>query len=230
MAHTLAFLQARVGSTRLPGKVLLLIQGKSILQRAVERLRASPGLDEVVVLTTCLPEDDAVVEEAHAVGVEVFRGPHADVLARYRMAADLFKPDIIVRATADNPLVDIGTSGRIVRHLKSGGFDYCIETELPVGAATEAITRTALERVDTLGRLPHHREHVTVYVKEHRQEFQTSFPRAPGVLRFPNLRLTVDTPEDFAFVSGVIRSVPELSSPIPLEKYLERLTVNLVQA
>jgi len=228
VALTLAFLQARMGSTRLAGKALLPIQGKSILQRSIERLRAADGLDDVVVLTTHHDEDDAIVKEASMLGAPVFRGPDLDVLARFRQAADLFRPDIIVRATADNPLIDIGTTGRIVSRVIADNLDYCVEVDLPVGAATEAITRSALETVDRLGGLEHHREHVTIYVKEHRDEFRTCFADPPAALRRPDVWITVDTPADFAFVECLIKGIPEGCSPVPLEEYLELLRMNTV--
>jgi spore coat polysaccharide biosynthesis protein SpsF len=221
MGRILGFLQARMGSTRLPGKVLLSMQGKSILARAVERLRAARSLDGVGVLTTALEEDDVVVQEARRLGAEIFRGPDRDVLARFRQAADTFQPDVIIRATADNPLLDIGSVDRIVEALQDDNLDYCMEKNLPVGAATEAITRDALLRVDRLGRMPHHREHVTIYIKEHREEFRAAFPEAPKELRFPDVRITVDTREDFRFVARLIRRIPDTSPPIPLLSYLE---------
>jgi len=223
MALTLAFLQARMRSTRLPGKVLLAIQGRSILERAVERLRAARLLDGVVVLTTSLDEDEAVVAEARRLGVEAYRGPDRDVLARFRQAADLFRPDVIVRATADNPLIDIGSIDRIIRTLRSNSLDYCVERDLPLGGATEAVTRPALEGVDSLARLPYHREHVTIYIKEHREDFRTEFPFPPEALRRPDLRITVDTPGDFAFVTSLIEAIPDTGGPIPLDEYLNTI-------
>jgi len=220
MAFSLAFLQARMGSTRLPGKVLMRLNHKSILERAVDRLRAARMLDGIVVLTTELDEDIEVVREACRLGAGIFRGPELDVLSRFRMAADLFRPEIIVRATADNPLIDIGSVDRIIRRLNSGNLEYCMEQNLPMGAATEAITRAALARVDRLARLPHHREHVTIYIKENPCDFRAAFPNAPKTLRMPDLRITVDTPADFLFVESLIQSLPETGSPIPLSRYL----------
>jgi spore coat polysaccharide biosynthesis protein SpsF len=223
MTLVLAFLQARMRSSRLPGKVLLPIQGKSILERAVERLRAAHSLDGIVVLTTGLDEDEAVVAEARGLAVEVYRGPDLDVLARFRQAADVFRPDVIVRATADNPLIDIGSIDRIIHTLRLKSLDYCMERDLPVGAATEAVTRPALERVDSLARQPHHREHVTIYIKEHPGEFRAEFPFPPQALRHPDLRITVDTPGDFAFVTSLVEAIPDAGGPIPLEQYLNRI-------
>jgi spore coat polysaccharide biosynthesis protein SpsF len=220
MPLTLGFLQARMGSTRLPGKILMRVRGKTILERAVERLRATRSLHGVAVLTTTRDEDEQVVYEALRLGAEVYRGPDLDVLTRFREAADLFLPDVIVRATADNPLLDIGSVDRIVRTLYDERLDYCTESNLPIGAATEAVTCAALKIADRLGNLPHHREHVTIYIKEHSGDFRTAFPDPPIELRRPDLRITVDTAADLAFVDGLIRTIPEGQAPIPLERYL----------
>jgi spore coat polysaccharide biosynthesis protein SpsF len=215
-----AFLQARMGSSRLPGKVLMPIQGQTILERAIRRLRAAPIVDAIAVLTTRLGEDDGIVGEAHRLGAWVYRGPELDVLARFYEAAQQFHPDIIIRATADNPLIEIGSIDRIVSALRSNKLDLCMERELPYGAATEAFTAETLTRVHRLAVEAPHREHVTLYIKEHPEAFRTSFPVPPDPLRHPQIRLTVDTPEDFVFVDQLIRRLPEGEFPLPLSEYL----------
>ena len=213
-----------MGSSRLPGKVLLQIQSQSILERALRRLQAAETVDAVAVLTTTLPADDAVIEMAEVLGALAFRGPELDVLKRYQLASDYFGPEIIIRATADNPLIDIGSVDRIVRALRASDLDYCVEIELPVGAATEAITAQALRRVDALAESPWHREHVTLYVKENPDSFRVAFLAPPDVLRRPDLRLTIDTPEDFILIEDIIQGVGDSSRPLPLERYLPRAT------
>jgi spore coat polysaccharide biosynthesis protein SpsF len=220
MAFCLAFLQARMGSTRLPGKVLMRLNGKSILERAIERLRAARTPDGIVVLTTDLPDDNLIADEALRLGTEVFRGPDQDVLRRFQLAAEAFSPELIVRATADNPLIDIGSVDRILDQVRSRDLEYCMERNLPVGAATEAVTRAALARVDRLAHLPHHREHVTLYIKEHGGDFRAAFPEAPEAVRRPDVRITVDTPADFAFMESLIRSLPDAGPPVALQEYL----------
>ena len=220
MGPVMAFLQARMGSSRLPGKVLLRIQGKSILERAIWRLQAARTLDAVVVLTTSLAEDDQILQEAQRLGTAVYRGPELDVLGRFQQAAERFGPRIVVRATADNPLIDVGSVDRIVRALKSSDLDYCMEDQLPVGAATEAITAGALRRSALEATEPRHREHVTLYVKEHPEKFRIAFLAPPDALCSPGLRLTVDTPEDFISVEDFIQALPESSLPVPLEQYI----------
>jgi spore coat polysaccharide biosynthesis protein SpsF len=218
-----AYLQARMGSTRLPGKVLLRIQGRSILERAVWRLQAATTVDEVFVLTTTQDEDDAVVAEADRLGVRWHRGPSEDVLKRYQQASQRFSPAIVVRATADNPLIDIGSTDRIVRAVRASRLDYCMESDLPYGAATEAITAEALATVDAEAKLAHHREHVTLYVKQHPDRFRIALLAPPDALRRPEVRVTVDTPEDFIAVEDLIQKVQESEQPVPLARYLERV-------
>jgi len=216
----MAFLQARMGSTRLPGKVLMRIQGKSILERAIARLRAAPDVDEVAVLTTCLHEDDCIVDEAQRLKALVYRGPGQDVLRRFQEASEKFKPGIIIRATADNPLIDISSVGRIVLALRSGHLDYCMEVDLPYGAATEVCTAPALAKTQEMARDPRYREHVTLHIKEHPDDFCISYLRAPDFLRFPQVRITVDTPEDLAFMERLISHVPEGNRPAALKEYI----------
>ncbi len=216
----MAFLQARMGSTRLPGKVLMPIQGQTILERAIRRLQAASIVDEVAVLTTCLAEDDAIVEEAHRLGTWVHRGPEQDVLARFYEASGKFHPDIIIRATADNPLIDIDSIERIVVALAVKRLDLCMESGLPYGAATEAITAEALARVHLAAKKQPHREHVTLYIKDHPEEFRMLLLTPPDSVLYPQIRLTVDTKEDFTFVDQLIRRLPEGGDPLPLTDYL----------
>jgi spore coat polysaccharide biosynthesis protein SpsF len=222
MSGTLAFLQARMGSHRLPGKVLMPIQGRSILEWAIRRLRAARLVDGVVVLTTRLAQDDVVVQEAHRVGADVFRGPELDVLLRFQEASERFTPDLVLRATADNPLIDIGSVDRIVAALLRDGLDWCVEHGLPIGAATEVMTTEALSRVNRIATETPHREHVTLYIKEHPKEFRIALLDAPVAVRRPEVRLTIDTATDFESVRQVICRLPDDSDhPISLETYLD---------
>ena len=215
----MAFLQGRMGSRRLPGKTLMKIHGRSILERAIGRLQASPAVDAVVVLTTRLKEDDAIAVECERLGVPFYRGPVDDVLARFYDASEIFKPEIVIRATADNPLIEIGSIERIVSALRSSGFDYCMEKDLPYGAATEAMTAAALARTHAAASEPRHLEHVTLYIKEHPEEFQVLLPESPINVRRPEFRVTVDTLEDFVAMERLIGFFKETDQPRPLEDY-----------
>ena len=139
--RTVAIVQARMGSSRLPGKVLLKLDGRSILTYLVERLRHTKCLDQVVVATTVEPRDDILVEECRRHEIDCFRGSEPDVLARYLGAATVTGADIIVRVTGDNPFTDPGSIDRVVNHMLETGAEYVIENGLPVGTTGEALTR-----------------------------------------------------------------------------------------
>ena len=215
----MAFLQVRMGSKRLPGKALMKIHGRSIFERAISRLRASPAVDAVVALTTRRGEDDAITAECERLGVPFYRGPEDDVLARFFEASEVFRPEIVIRATADNPLIEIGSIERIVAALRSFGLDYCMEKDLPYGAATEAMTAAALARTHAAASDPEHREHVTIYIKEHPGNFRILLLDPPATVRRPDIRVTVDTREDFAAIERLIGCFPETDRPRPLQDY-----------
>jgi spore coat polysaccharide biosynthesis protein SpsF len=223
----MAFLQARMGSFRLPGKVMMKIGGRTILERAVLRLQAARVIDAVAVLTTTLDDDNAIADEADRLGVYVHRGPDQDVLKRFQDAAQRYGAHVVVRATADNPLIDIGSIDRIVHALIEDGADLCMESELPYGAATEAFTIRALAVAYKTAHEIRHREHVTLFIKEHPEKFRVIYLLPPRALRCPRIRLTVDTQEDFAFMDGLIRRLPEKRYPLPLSDYLEFLSKNI---
>jgi spore coat polysaccharide biosynthesis protein SpsF len=188
-------LQARFASSRLPGKALAAIGGRTILEHCLRRMMFA-GVAPVVLATTTRPEDDALADVARTLGANVFRGDTDDVLGRYLDAADEFGFDTIVRATGDNPGADIQAPGRMLAALRSSEADYASEEGLPYGAAVEAVTREALVRA---GRDAIHcadREHVTTYVRRNTQSFRVLTVSAPAPLRRPDVRVTVDTAED----------------------------------
>jgi spore coat polysaccharide biosynthesis protein SpsF (cytidylyltransferase family) len=223
--RTAVLLQARMGSRRLPGKVLARLGDRTLLAHCVRRLGAS-GLI-VVVTTTQEPEDDAVVAEARRLGAEVFRGATYDVLARFIGAARAFGFTTIVRATADNPFVDADAAGRLLPVLARSAASYVTELSLPVGAAVEAVTIDALERAHALAHDPADREHVTTLVRRDRR-FHAVELIAPPQLRRPALRLTVDTAEDLERARAIAAAfetadpLPNLAAVIDIAERLQR--------
>jgi spore coat polysaccharide biosynthesis protein SpsF len=163
MEHAGIVLQARMGSSRLPGKVLARIGSWSILEHCVRRL--SPSGLPIIVATTTRNEDAPIVAEARRLGVSVFRGDEHDVLGRFIAAADEFALTEIVRATADNPLVDGGGPRRVLELLKRVQADHVLESGLPVGTAVEAVRVDALRRAQLLIVDPYDREHVTSFIR-----------------------------------------------------------------
>ena len=205
----LIILQARMGSSRLPGKVLAPLGDRSILARCIERLQAA-RVGEVLVATTTRPEDEAVVAEAEAAGVDVVRGPVDDVLARFVGALDGWTGPYVIRATADNPFVDVDGPARLLRLLDAGA-DYAIEEGLPIGAAVEAMRVEVLRAAGALAVTAYDREHVTPFIRQAGDRFAVCTAPAPFELRQPSLRLTVDTRDDLQFVRSLVEQVDDAS-------------------
>ena len=200
-------LQARMASKRLPGKAGVHIGGRSVLARCLCRLLAS-GAAPVVLATTTNAEDDVLDCEAHTLGVKTIRGPVHDVLGRFVLASSFTRARYVVRATADNPAVDIDAAARVLRVLAEGGSDYVVEQGLPHGAAVEAVTADALRAADRCANSDEDREHVTTFVKRERNVFKVIDLEAPAPLRRPDLRLTIDTQEDLQFMKAVLSGLP----------------------
>jgi len=199
----IAIVQARTGSSRLPGKVLADLAGAPLLARMLERVRACGRLAGIVVATTDRPADDPIVALAEGLGVGVFRGSEDDVLARYADAAERFDADPIVRLTGDCPLIDPAIVDRVVEtFLATPGCHHAsLGGEFPDGLDTEVIDARALRRADADARLPSEREHVTPYVWNRPAVFRcvrVPFPKKLGTRRW-----TVDEPADLAFVRAV---------------------------
>lgn len=207
-------LQARLASRRLPGKALALIGGRPILARCLDRLQAG-GAAPVVLATTTNREDDMLAAVAIGQGVPVVRGPDADVLRRFLMVAERFGADYIIRATADNPAVDIDAPRRVLQVLVGSFVDYVTESGLPYGAAVEAVTVDALRKADAMVVDTSDREHVTRLVRCNRL-FQAIEVAAPRAVHRPNLRLTVDTLHDLAHMRRVLSAFDDDTIEPPL--------------
>lgn len=201
-----AVIQARMGSTRLPGKVLKSIAGQPLLWHIVHRLKACHLLEEIAVATTGNPADDAIVDWCNSNGVTVVRGPEDDVLARYARAAEKLDADIIVRVSSDAPFIDAGFVDHLVATLIEQDGDYVLLEEGAECAheGVDPFSRRALDRLmmdaaqDSAAR-----EHVTGYFKLH-PDFVKIVRAAP----YPPLarkggRLTIDTPDDLEFIEAV---------------------------
>ncbi len=199
---TVVVVQARMTSTRLPGKVLADLGGRPLLAQLVRRLRTMTEADDVVVATTALASDDPVAALARAEGVRCFRGDEHDVLSRYAGAVRETDADVVVRVTGDCPLIDPAESDRVVSALKAapGGADYgsnVVRRTFPRGLETEVFHRDVLDRIVRLGRSPEAREHVTWYITRERPDLFVQLS-VEDTEDNADLRWTVDTAEDLA--------------------------------
>ena len=197
--HAGIILQARYGSTRLRGKALQPIGGRTMLEQCLRRLIRA-GVARVVLATTNEPEDDVLAMIAARMGVPVFRGETDDVLRRFSDAARAFNLDPVLRATGDNPAVDVQAPGRVLAALQTTHADYIREEGLPWGACVEGMRAAALHRAAALAVEACDREHVTTFIRNRRDLFRVTQIEAPAPLACPSLRLTVDTADDLAWV------------------------------
>lgn len=189
-------IQARMGSQRLPGKVLKKIGDRPLLQHIVERLQKLPW--PIVVATSSDESDFAIANFCQTLQVVCFRGPLDDVLARYYHCASEMKFDYVVRLTSDNPFVDPEELKNLLSVLNKD-LDYVSSKEsLPVGIGAEAMNFTSLERAFNEGKNSNHREHVTEYITENPDIFHCHYYQTLNKkIAFPQLSFTVDTQEDY---------------------------------
>jgi spore coat polysaccharide biosynthesis protein SpsF len=190
-----------MGSTRLPGKVLLPIEGRPLLEQLVRRLRPSRWIDRLVVATTTEPADDAIAAAAEVMGVALFRGSERDVLGRFAAAARAYGAATVVRLTADNPLVDAAFVDFVLDRFAASGVAYAETTTsrtYPYGLSVEVFTRAALDTAAAEATAPDDREHVTPFIRQD----PVRFPGLALVAPEPHgeLRWTVDTAADLAHV------------------------------
>jgi len=221
---TIAIIQARLSSTRLPGKVLQPLQGRPVLDWVVTAARAIPGIDKVVIATSTDADDDAIAAWAEGAAVACHRGPLDDVLERFAQAARAENADIVMRLTADCPLLDPQVCGEVLALLQRTGSAYASNASPPSwpdGLDCEAFTRAALDAAAAEATRPVDREHVTVFIRDRRHRF----PQASLVCPLPGLhaeRWTLDEPADLDFLEAVTSHCPERRSYLDVLAVLDR--------
>lgn len=182
------------------------ICGRPMLWHVLQRVRAAKTIKLVVLAITTLPTDDVLVALAGEMCVPLYRGPDQDVLSRYYGAAMEYGAEIVVRITGDNPLVDPGLIDVIVQTHVSGDYDYTsnsLERTFPLGLDVEAVSMEALTRTHQEATRDYEREHVTPYIWQHPEMFRLQNVEASGRMRWPDLRLTVDTAEDLQLIREI---------------------------
>ncbi len=247
MTGTLAIIQARMSSSRLPGKVLLEIHGKPMLERVLDRVILARQIDRILVATTTDPSDDPLEEWCKGHGIGYYRGSMQDVLDRFYQAAFLYKPQFIARITADCPVIDPGLIDDTVQVCRENGVDFAatrlpppFPRTFPIGLDVEVSTFSALERAWREANIPAEREHVFPYLYDQPARFNLKILNHDP--DYGNLRWTVDTAEDMVLIRKIyehflprtdfgweevlalVESQPELSSinaGTPHKSYLD---------
>ena len=221
-----AIIQARMGSTRLPGKVLIDVCGKPVLWHMLNRLRLSDNIGDIVLAIPESAHDNKLEDFAKESGFQCFRGSEEDVLSRYYEAAVRFGADIVVRLTADCPLVDPRVTDRIVKEHLNSGADYTsniIKRTYPQGLDTEVFNYDVLEKVSKEAKQGYEREHVTPYIYRHPEIFKLKSVEASGKLGRPDLRLTVDTEEDLRLMREIFHRLYHQEQVFYIEDVIDLL-------
>jgi len=213
-------IQARMGSSRLPGKALMKSDsGKPLLYYVINQLRYCSKVKNLVIATTTNQEDDEIEKFADNNSVNVFRGSEKDVLDRYFQCAKKYSFSTIVRITSDCPLIDPQIVDKVIERFFSGNYDYATNTLIrtfPIGTDVEVFSFSVLETAWKNAQLPSEREHVTPYLRN-KGNFKTI--NVENDTNISNLRLTVDRIEDFELIKEILNNIS--TNPIHLEDILE---------
>lgn len=217
-------IQARVGSTRLPGKVLKDISGKPMLWHVINRVKKAKLINQIILATTNKKEGLPLIEIASEEGIESYAGSEEDVLDRYFQAATKYKADVIVRITADCPLIDPKVMDKAIEHFMKGNFDYVTNTikyTYPDGLDVEVFSYNALKKAWTEAKFPSEREHVTSYMRKHIEKFKIE--NVENDENIGHLRWTVDEEKDLEFVREVYKNLYKEGEIFYMEDVLKLL-------
>jgi spore coat polysaccharide biosynthesis protein SpsF len=208
--RVVAIIQARMGSTRLPGKVIEKIGDKPLLEILVNRLQKSEYVDDITIATTKKEKDNAVEILANEIGINCYRGSEEDVLERFAEASMISNADVVVRVTGDNPLIDTDLVDTLINvHLTNNlDYTYCLDT--PLGVSAEIIESKVLEDISKKAELESEREHVTPYIRSHQDDYKIL--QYYSKIRNQNIRLTVDTDEDLKLVKTIYQHLGDLEN------------------
>lgn len=230
-----AVIQARMGSSRLPGKVLMELGGEPMLNHIVKRLKLARWVSNFIVITSVAKKDNAIVEFCMKRSINCFRGSEKDVLDRYYQVAQAFNMSHLIRITGDNPFIDIEELDRLIEFHFEKGSDYSsnkndIGTNIPTGAGgAEIFTFNMLEICWKEGKSPHHREHLNPYVLENIEKFNVAITKAPKYKQKKELRLTVDTHEDFERAQTILQLVSKPSHLITTQEIIHLYNRGLIE-
>lgn len=213
--NIVCLIQARMRSTRLPGKILMKINGIPMIILQVNVLKKSKLLDKIVVITTNNSADDILVENLEKNKVEYFRGSENNVLKRYFDAATKFNADIIVRITSDNPLIDIKILEGILELITKTDLDYVsnnLKRTFPIGYDIEVFSYNTLKRIFESTKNINDKEHVTLYIHKNKNKFKIKNFEAKLEEKHPEWRVTVDEKEDFELIKEIFKEYKEKTS------------------
>lgn len=225
----IVIIQARMGSTRLPGKVLMNIKNKTVLSHVVDRVKQCKKVDDVIVATTTLSKDDVIVEELDKIGCNYYRGSEDDVLDRYYNAGKLYKGDVIIRITSDCPLIDPNIVDDMIEYYMTHDYDMVTNAGVnmdnrtyPRGLDTEIFSFRMLEKAWLMANQDYQREHVTLYIYEN----EANIYYYKNKINLSQYRITVDTKEDFQLIESIYNKLYDGKHNFYLEDIMNLLLEN----
>ena len=225
MASVTAIIQARMGSTRFPGKSLRPIAGLPLLEHIINRLKQVPEIDLILLAVPEKESEVPLVEFAHQLQIPVFQGSEEDVLGRFIKAGDSVQSEQVVRVCGDNPLIDIPLLSLLMQEHLFDKADYTIpNSPVPLGSSCEVIRFETLKKIGELAKNSIYREHVTTWFHDHPSDFKIKYVNPPDYLKDRNFRLTIDTEQDFLLIDELFKSLPHSpDSPLNLKTAIEYL-------
>jgi len=218
-------IQARVGSSRLPNKIFLDLEGKPVLARVIERLRNSKLINKIVIASPDKEVDDIIEDfiRDNYEDVGIYRGSENDVLDRYYKAAKKFKADVITRITSDCPLIDSGVVDKIIKEFLEKRIDYVSnvlgERTYPRGFDIEVFSFTVLERIWQKAKDADDREHVTLYIRKHPELFRTA--NVKNDIDYSRFRLTLDETKDYELIKLIYKKFFHKNNNFGLREIME---------
>ena len=222
IVEVLAIVQARYSSSRLPGKVIKEILGKPMIIHELERLSKSREINHIVLATSTDQSDDVLAEVVTAAGFDIFRGSLDDVLDRYYQCAKKYQPDHVVRITGDCPVIDWQIVDSVIQsHIEHGNDYSSTNSDYPDGLDTEVMSYSALAEAWQKAKMLSEREHVTLYLRNHRRDYKEELVSCSQKLS--HMRWTVDEPQDFEFIGKVYYELYENNSDFRMADILNLL-------
>jgi len=203
----IAIIQARMGSTRLPGKSLMPFHGKPIIQWVVERVKRAKRLDDVIVSIPDTSDNDILESHLSMLEYKIFRGSENDLVKRFYDASKYYPSDVIIRICADRPLICPEEIDRLIDYYETAECDYSYNhvprnNSYPVGLGAEICSFEVLDRIYNNAKTPLQREHLFNYILDNEEDFNIKTFEPPSYLSFPELKLDVDTKEDFMYLTS----------------------------
>lgn len=225
MTHIAAIIQARMGSTRLPGKALRPLAGGTLTEHIIKRVQAVKEIDRIILAIPFGSSEKPLAEIAERLGIECVQGPEEDVLLRFILAGDRVGAEHIVRVCGDNPLVDLSLMRSLIHRHAAKNADYtCCSDPIPLGSGSEVVKLDTLKQIARITTEPVYRQHVTTYFHDHPDSFHLEKIPAPSYLKGKTARLTVDTEKDFYLLDQLYQKFYFPSeSPLDLEEIIQFL-------